>query len=229
MLDRLMLEEMGTPATASQSLTMGSNSPNSNLRTSRSSANPPRDLVDKMCILISTLPLERWHLLREVANHLHFLDSHSSRTKMTLSNLRLILSPTLRVSPALLQILVERRHKLFDRDRAHALATPTASPHSSKHPSSAQSDQMARFPSYQDPIAPSLGSAPATFSSVFQVQQDTSRLSPNLHRTDSQVSTHSTPTPISQKFSSNSLRSSAASDGRSHSPTSPALSNGSFP
>lgn len=90
--------------------------------------NPNPDLVDKIAILLSTLSLDRWHILRELANHLALLDMHSKENKMTLSNLRLILSPTLHVSPAMLQLLVEQRRFLFDKERAHALATPSTSP-----------------------------------------------------------------------------------------------------
>lgn len=52
-------------------------------------------------------PLRSYHLAR--------LASHSGANKMTLSNLRLILSPTLRLSPIFLQILVEEREILFGK------------------------------------------------------------------------------------------------------------------
>lgn len=45
--------------------------------------------------------------------HLSLLASHSATNKMTLTNLRLILSPTLRLSPGFLLVLVEEREIIF--------------------------------------------------------------------------------------------------------------------
>lgn len=129
MLDGLLQQELGVAATTKNGLAytpkMSEPSPRSAHWTV---SNPPPDLIDKMAIVLATLSLDRWHLLRELAAHLALLDSHAHRNKMTLANLRLILSPTLHLSPAMLQILVEQRQHLFDRDRAHQLATPTTSP-----------------------------------------------------------------------------------------------------
>lgn len=61
------------------------------------------------------LPAEQYFLLRAIAFHLARLTSCSDKTKMTLGNLRLILSPTLRLSPVFLQILVEERAILFSK------------------------------------------------------------------------------------------------------------------
>lgn len=48
--------------------------------------------------------------------HLHNLASNADKNKMNLTNLRLILSPTLRLSPGFLMILVEDRETIFSGD-----------------------------------------------------------------------------------------------------------------
>ena len=120
-----MLDNLGLTATQRNSLTTLTNNKEKKLYTA---SNPPAELINKMSILLLTLSNERWYLLRELASHLALLDGHADKNKMTLSNLRLILSPTLHMSPAMLQILVEQRRELFDRERAHTLATPQSSP-----------------------------------------------------------------------------------------------------
>ena len=44
------------------------------------------------------------------------LSSNSEKNKMNLTNLRLILSPTLRLTPGFLMILVEERERIFSGD-----------------------------------------------------------------------------------------------------------------
>ncbi|KAM0756250.1 hypothetical protein T439DRAFT_320948 [Meredithblackwellia eburnea MCA 4105] len=76
----------------------------------------PRELLEKLRELFGGgMPAEEYYLLRAVAYHLARLASHSATNKMTLSNLRLILSPTLRLSPVMLAILVEDREILFSK------------------------------------------------------------------------------------------------------------------
>lgn len=129
MLDQLLHQELGIAATTKNGLAYTSQAQDGAPRSAHWSVSvPPPDLVDKMAIVFATLSLDRWHLLRELANHLGFLAGHAEKNKMTLDNLRLILSPTMHLSPAMLQILVQQRQHLFNRERAHALATPTSSP-----------------------------------------------------------------------------------------------------
>ncbi|KAG0152307.1 hypothetical protein CROQUDRAFT_719164 [Cronartium quercuum f. sp. fusiforme G11] len=69
----------------------------------------------KLANIFPRLPPPNWHLLRAIADHLSILSQSSSTNRMTLTNLRLILSPTLKFTPVLLQILVEQRQTLFDQ------------------------------------------------------------------------------------------------------------------
>ena len=50
-----------------------------------------------------------------IAYHLAHMSEYSAVTKMTLNNLRLILSPTLRLSPVMLSILVNERESIFPK------------------------------------------------------------------------------------------------------------------
>lgn len=61
------------------------------------------------------MPAEHWYLLRAISYHLARLSNDAAVSKMSLSNLRLILSPTLKLSPMMLLILVEEREILFSK------------------------------------------------------------------------------------------------------------------
>ncbi|UZJ52588.1 hypothetical protein CBS101457_001908 [Exobasidium rhododendri] len=66
--------------------------------------------------LMSKLPAVNWYLLREIAFHLGDLTKEDvvRETKMPLSNLCLILAPTLSLSVAMVRVLVESREQLFE-------------------------------------------------------------------------------------------------------------------
>ena len=67
---------------------------------------PPRELLKALrSSLLQGLPRQHIKLLTELARHLAHLAAHSEYNKMPLDNLRLIFSPTLRMSPAMLQIV----------------------------------------------------------------------------------------------------------------------------
>ncbi|SCV73856.1 BQ2448_6286 [Microbotryum intermedium] len=76
----------------------------------------PKPYLEKLRELFGNgMPAEHFYLLRALSYHLARLASHSSANKMTLSNLRLILSPTFRLSPVFVQVLVEDREIIFGR------------------------------------------------------------------------------------------------------------------
>ncbi|GAA5860264.1 hypothetical protein JCM1840_002840 [Sporobolomyces johnsonii] len=110
--------------TASSTHFLGSNpNPNPGAAPSPSRGSPglvdgraPREYLEQLSDLFAgAMPAENYHLLRAIAYHLARLASHSATNKMTLTNLRLILSPTLRLSPGFLQVLVEEREILFGK------------------------------------------------------------------------------------------------------------------
>lgn len=160
LVDGLMQQELGLAGTtARQGIALAPSAHGRPGSTSESISNPSSNLVDKLSIVLSTLSLDRWHLLHELVHHLALLASYAHVNKMTLSNLRLILSPTLRLTPAMMQILVDQRHHLFDRSRAHQLASPTSSTFAGSTPLAAQHDDASR-------------SAPADLAmSIFAQQQ----------------------------------------------------------
>lgn len=92
-------------------------------------ARAPRPYLEHLSSLFSTsLPAENYHLLRAIAYHLAHLSAHSETNKMTLTNLRLILSPTLRLSPGFLQVLVVEREILFSKaNECASISTQAAS------------------------------------------------------------------------------------------------------
>jgi hypothetical protein len=76
----------------------------------------PRELLDQLRELFGGgMPAEHWYLLRAISYHLARLSNDAAVSKMSLSNLRLILSPTLKLSPMMLLILVEEREILFSK------------------------------------------------------------------------------------------------------------------
>lgn len=160
LVDGLMQQELGLAGTtARQGIAPAPSSAGRSGSASESISSPSSNLIDKLSIVLSTLSLDRWHLLHELVHHLALLASYAHVNKMTLSNLRLILSPTLRLTPAMLQILVDQRHHLFDRNRAHQLASPTSSIFAGATPLAAQHDDASR-------------SAPADLAmSIFAQQQ----------------------------------------------------------
>ncbi|EGG05165.1 uncharacterized protein MELLADRAFT_107870 [Melampsora larici-populina 98AG31] len=86
----------------------------SNHDTSAEAAQVPiTECVNDLSSIFKRLPAPNWYLLRAIANHLSILSQSSSTNRMTLDNLRLILSPTLKFTPVFLQVLVEHRESLF--------------------------------------------------------------------------------------------------------------------
>ncbi|KAN0064077.1 hypothetical protein ACQY0O_003241 [Thecaphora frezii] len=65
--------------------------------------------------IVSSIPSVNWYLLREIANHLGWLSGADrvAHTKMPLSNLCLVLAPTLSLSVMTLKLIVEHRADIF--------------------------------------------------------------------------------------------------------------------
>lgn len=108
-IDALFVAALGYSATSS----LGRH-----INTTTSTTNPidlpcPPALLQHLAeIFKHELPAEYFHLLRAISAHLFHLTQLDSN-KMSLSNLRLILSPTLRLSPGFLFYLIEERDVLF--------------------------------------------------------------------------------------------------------------------
>ncbi|MBW0495984.1 hypothetical protein O181_035699 [Austropuccinia psidii MF-1] len=64
--------------------------------------------------IIKNLPPSNWYLIRAIAYHLAILSDAAPINRMTLTNFRLIFSPTLKFSPNLLETLIQHRQKLFE-------------------------------------------------------------------------------------------------------------------
>ncbi|GAA5986544.1 hypothetical protein JCM11641_003669 [Rhodosporidiobolus odoratus] len=76
----------------------------------------PREYLEALReVFAQRMEAENYYLLRAIAYHLARLSAHSATNKMTLMNLKLILSPTLRLSPGFLQVLVVEREILFSK------------------------------------------------------------------------------------------------------------------
>ncbi|BGO93239.1 hypothetical protein NBRC10512_000108 [Rhodotorula toruloides] len=169
-VDALTTSALGYPASstnflsnaASASSTTPSTLPSTNGVVSGTSAataafsadtRAPHSYLEHLSTLFSTsLPAENYHLLRAIAYHLAHLSAHSETNKMTLTNLRLILSPTLRLSPGFLQVLVVEREILFSKANESARSRQaSASGHHSPTLSSSASFRT-RSPSPQYPV-----------------------------------------------------------------------------
>lgn len=80
---------------------------------------------------IQSIPFYEWYLLRDITEHLGVLTEprNVERTKMTLSNLALVLSPSLQISSTLTMTLVRLRPTLFhERTRPAQPETGSSSP-----------------------------------------------------------------------------------------------------
>lgn len=80
---------------------------------------------------IQSIPFYEWYLLRDITEHLGVLTEprNVERTKMTLSNLALVLSPSLQISSTLTMTLVRLRSALFhERARPAQPETGSSSP-----------------------------------------------------------------------------------------------------
>ncbi|SGY18971.1 BQ5605_C014g07523 [Microbotryum silenes-dioicae] len=134
----------------------------------------PKPYLEKLRELFGNgMPAEHFYLLRGLSYHLARLSSYSSTNKMTLSNLRLILSPTFRLSPVFVQVLVEDREIIFGRMNEDARLR----------------DQGFVSPTIQSPIlgpAHSPASPPLLFSPKME---HTESSQPHAHRSSSPSST----------------------------------------
>ncbi|GAK66876.1 uncharacterized protein PAN0_015d5100 [Moesziomyces antarcticus] len=76
---------------------------------------PVEHVAKELTPLVQKLPVHNWYLLRELTHHLGLLAQPDvvAHTKMPLSNLTLVLAPTLSISLALLQVLVRHRDGVF--------------------------------------------------------------------------------------------------------------------
>ncbi|KAM0790063.1 hypothetical protein ACM66B_005391 [Microbotryomycetes sp. NB124-2] len=113
LIDGYSLSTLGYPASVSQMLGSkdGGSPPSSGGLVNGKACD---EYVDRVRHWFSEeLEAEYFYLLRAISFHLHNLSTHSATNKMGLANLRLILSPTLRLSPVFLAILVEERETLF--------------------------------------------------------------------------------------------------------------------
>ncbi|GAA6002572.1 Rho GTPase-activating protein [Rhodotorula paludigena] len=124
-----------------------------------SDARAPREYLEELRELFATaMPAENYHLLRAIAYHFARLAAHSQHNKMNLSNLRLILSPTLRLSPGFLQVLVVEREILFSKSNEAARVRQASAGASS--PSSPAFSTFAGPSSLPHRRSPTPGSSP---------------------------------------------------------------------
>ncbi|BGP41728.1 hypothetical protein JCM10449v2_005719 [Rhodotorula kratochvilovae] len=126
-------------------------------------ARAPREYLEQLRELFaSAMPPENYYLLRAVAYHLARLAAHEKSNKMSLNNLRLILSPTLRLSPGFLQVLVVEREILFSKANEAGRMRQASASSLSSPPLVSSAAFGARSPSPQHPPrrSPTPGSSP---------------------------------------------------------------------
>ncbi|BGP18006.1 hypothetical protein JCM10213v2_006056 [Rhodosporidiobolus nylandii] len=144
LIDALTLQHLGYSANSSHLLSSTHAAPSSSSPSAPCGAGAgpglgadgraPREYTEALReIFAERMEAENYHLLRAIAYHLARLSSHSATNKMTLMNLKLILSPTLRLSPGFLQVLVVEREILFSKanesaKQRQASASSLASP-----------------------------------------------------------------------------------------------------
>lgn len=73
--------------------------------------------------LVKVIPREHFYLLRALGHLLARLSQHVSTTKMTLANMIVILSPSLRMPPALLKAIIDDRETVFGPSQAESGST----------------------------------------------------------------------------------------------------------
>ncbi|WFD41549.1 hypothetical protein MPSI1_000180 [Malassezia psittaci] len=120
-LDRIVAECHASDRLSSEPSPASPNStPSSDIEHRPAEASPWDDraadlLVTHVAPLMHRIPSAQWFLLRELAEHLGVLIEPSTvvRTKMPLSNLTLVLAPTLQVSGLVFMALVQHRSRLF--------------------------------------------------------------------------------------------------------------------
>lgn len=104
---RLFADTDGSPAEAA-----GGSGKLTDARAAQISA---EKITQEITPLVRQLPVYNWYLLRELAYHLGLLAQPEvvARTKMPISNLTLVLAPTVSISLPLLQVLVRHRDTVF--------------------------------------------------------------------------------------------------------------------
>ncbi|GAA5906453.1 Rho GTPase-activating protein [Sporobolomyces salmoneus] len=193
-IDQLTLQHLGYTASSSNFLSSSNPSaPTPSSTTTSPNPDPtlnkraaPMDYLEELSELFSNeMPAENFYLLRAVSYHLSLLASHSSTNKMTLTNLRLILSPTLRLSPGFLLVLVEEREIIFGGVNQDAKSRQAATSHLVTPP-------LLSIPAFSNPSTTTASSSKP--SSI----RSTSPHPPSPHAEDSERTT-----PIADKFSFN--------------------------
>ena len=97
------------------------------------------ELVQELAPLMQRIPACQWYLLREIAEHLGHLADPAvvTTTKMTLSNLTLVLAPTLQLSGTMFMVMVQMREVLFSsstRPACDPLLEESREPELVEHP-----------------------------------------------------------------------------------------------
>lgn len=146
--------------------------------------------IAELIPLMQRIPYCEWYMLREITEHLGILTqpANVAKTKMTLSNLTLVLAPTLQLSGPLFMTLVQGRNQLFteetrptwNADRESSTKSVTPSIPSSRSPSVSSSvstklmDAVATSPSMHEPAAP----LPISSTTIASPGRETASLSP---------------------------------------------------
>lgn len=138
-VDQITLNYLGYTASSTQFLSSSSNTPTTSPNPDSTSGSRSDYLSELSRVFEREMKAENYYLLRAISYalclslflsgigigtdgregsryHLYMLSSNSEKNKMNLTNLRLILSPTLRLTPGFLMILVEERERIFSGD-----------------------------------------------------------------------------------------------------------------
>lgn len=134
-IDLLLMRHTGNAASSKVTMAQAQSSSTLAVTAAAFSTETSPIVIERIKTLFAeSLPLQNLVLLREIgkfavtdqcvtaaltplwpAYHLAHLASYSSVTRMTFANLRLILSPTLRLSPVMLTLLVNEREQIFPK------------------------------------------------------------------------------------------------------------------
>lgn len=113
------LRELPTPVLDREHLKVVSSQAQKLERAKKATSTGPPEVVDREVVLSLFTDMEPapWYLLRELAYHLGDLTQEGvvAKTKMTLSNLSLVLAPTLSIPVNALAFIVSQREALFQR------------------------------------------------------------------------------------------------------------------
>nr|CDI55612.1 -domain-containing protein [Melanopsichium pennsylvanicum 4] len=111
-LDQVVARLLADTETRPTEAAGGSGGKATDARTAHMSADK---VAQELTPLVRQLPVYNWYLLRELTHHLGLLAEPEVvvRTKMPISNLTLVLAPTVSISLPLLQVLVRHREVVF--------------------------------------------------------------------------------------------------------------------